>query len=438
MPLKLRYFMAAVVPAPLPSQSAASSSSATPAKRKIEAPEEETAAQLLFDVDGLYNLILFGLLDDLLPPQVAISIVEMNPEILSSLCHYGSKELVAIFQTHMNELPILKEDQKEVLRTLDILYTLSLRNSSFNKTTETLEREIQNHLEKCKPENFQALIGKARVVLAQPLKGDVEGIRRQLSEKAHVMGQISQLVDLYYLADPMVCDRVIQIYTNTVDFYGRPIFPNCKKHFGKLCQSLEVNRNARGQLLELRKELLRKSQELRMKLSALLQPSAAGPREKLLENNSVLFWQAGAELLAKAFKTTFDEKLKRRVYTPSQFFQAVNAASRMDNAYRQYSHSNLYHFGFDSVPERFVMQAWLNFLERPDDADVNDLMRLFLQQIPENTFQKLKQDLNTSPDKKKTVLDALYEYLTTQFRGKVTFISLKAWVQKTTAEQQRG
>lgn len=404
-----------------------------------EKGEHREQESLAYDPALLCGTIYLELLDGIQPRQAADQIVRLSPEILFELSAQEPQNLVKAVKDHIAISEYSKEQHRNILSAVLILYSTSLMNSSFGENAKSLERsevrarrnqggksELCLMLERSEKPHAAALIREANTILGAQIPPTIEGMKGKITAINKIIDAINHFQNLFYYHIPSNRARFENIFA-----YSN-LFPNCQRLFPLLMQNLSILQQEKSELLDLRRALHEQTLALQEQVSALHAPrfqKLPEPREQLLEHQAVLLWEAGAELLEGGLKNVFLDKRKYKTYIPDPFRVAINEASRT-HEFGQLTFNNLLANRIGRLPPKFVSDVWDRFRgERSRIVDISDLMRHIIGRLSDPAFKQLETDLKTSEDKKKTVLTALGQYFNGEFRGRsFTLIALKDWL----------
>lgn len=375
--------------------------------------------EVAFDPGPLCGAISLELSDGHTPRSAAEQILGQHPDFPLTLVHLDKEQLVTWVQNHFLISQYPEKQHKEILTTVLILYSTSLINSSIGESAKKLARDLPGMVSFTDKASVTAMIKRAKEVLA--LRDD----QRSLESVGRLTEHINHYLNLFFYHDSVNRRRFENVYTYSDQF------PTCRRYFPLLVQNLEICRSEYDELVTLRAQLLQQTIALQ-KQAVLALPSRRvqrlpEAREKMLEHQAVLLWDAGAELLKLGLITIFSEKRMFKTFVPQDLVNSINAVSRRE--FRGYSFNDLVRNGTNQLPPRFISEVWGDYLgPNSPIQDIADLMRLLIGKLPDAMFKQLETDLKTSEDKKGTVLNAINQYFTTQFRGSVTLIKLKHWL----------
>ncbi len=380
------------------------------------------------DVEGICNAILFG--SDIDIPALNVDVlITQYPDILPLISQHSKKDLMQIFNICTSQYQL--DQQSKIKRTILVLYSESLRNSSTNEMIKDLEKNVSSYLNLSQKKRFHELIYEASCALAEKKQEP----QVQIRTLAELTMKINQLLMLFSYIDFENQERIENLYTYTRNHGGITLFPNCKRDFPTLCQYLNTCQNERVELSKLQKELLLKSTQLREQVKSFYiasnPPLFFPEREHFYKIYAIPFWETGAQLLESAFRATFQEKRERKIYLPDAFVAAVRKISRKD-PFKSLTFNALLYGTSQELPQQFVHEIWLEFLgEENPTADIGDFMRYVLNKLPEAAFQKLMADLKTAADRKQMIFNTTIIHLRKQIRGRMTLMSLKTWLNST-------
>lgn len=381
-----------------------------------------------FDPVMLWSALRYG---EGTPKEIGQVIEEDDPDIFSSISNLTEEQLFSIFS---GEIAVEEEAiQLQMKQKLAALYAMSLCESRYNEMTVTLEKRKNSYFILSEKENFQRLIDQATEILSEKPAMILEEYQDYLCNLGKIAGEIVATLNLFQYIDPEVHSRVKTLIEKTVDGNGIPLFPRSKESFGIFCQNLTIARNEESQLKALRASLLQRTQQIREVLpsfyaneTAMIAPQ---DRKSLLDNEAVLFWKIGTQILDNAFRETFDTNKLNGVYRLPDLEKAVKKASKLPG-YQHLNWKALTKGPILRLPEQYLHEVWFDFLGSPDIMDMQDFMSRLLRSLPEETFQQLKTALRSSQDKKETLLHALSAHIKSQYRGPITFQMLKNLTRK--------
>ena len=394
---------------------------------------------LPYDPAPLCGAIYLELLDGRQPRLAADQIVRNFPDILLSLAGLSPQQVVDLVKHHIALSEYERNQQRNILTTVLILYSTSLVNSSIGEGAKRLERselsarpdrgeksELRVMLELSEKPHAAALIRKAREVLHARVQPDMQGLQGQIGVINQATDAVNTFLNLFFYHAPSNRERFENLFTYSNQF------PNCGRLFPRLMQNLNICQHEYGELVALRRELHAQTMDLQARIGDLQAPRVQKlpeSREQMLEHQTVLLWEAGAELLEEGLKNVFLDKRKYRAYIPDPFRDAINTASRPQE-FRAFNFNTLLANRIDRFPPKFVCAVWDHYRgEKSRIIDISDLMRHIIGSLPEPFFKQLEADLKTSEDKKKTLITALHQYFRAEFRGRsFTLTALKAWL----------
>lgn len=410
----------------LSSSSSASSSSATATALASPDPsspvvkrakgEEETKPVLLFDVEMLVTVISLGLQDESSTTQVAETIAATTPDLLHSLIHCAPHQFTELF----------KNQPKDVQRTAQKLYTLSLHHSHYYSTLTKLEREISTYLQMSTKERFEAVINRAKDALSVKPNENLESYQTAMKLIGQATHQIEEALALFNYVDSEYRGRLVVLYANSFDSNDNPVFPECRKFYSTLCQNLYICRNEQAQLMQLRRALFARTLELQQKARSFYAPvESATSRTPFFNQHQPLLWEVGSELLKAAFWTTFAEKRKYKTFIPENFYNAVQQTAKI-NDWQKYSFKFFLNAAPDPLPVGFVENIWGTY-STANIADLGEWMSHLIHALPMATFEKLATEIKETQAKKELLLQTFEDYFKTQQKGSLTFPKLKSW-----------
>lgn len=405
-----------------------------------EEPMEQ--APPLFDFSPLCNFLanIFGDPEEnssIRPREAADLVVQSDPSLLLSLSQLNKESFQTLIDQQFLTDPTLVLQKGQIKRTLMILYSMSLLNSSFGKMTESLETDIQKFLILTSKGHPESLIERARKIFSSS-QATTEEREKQIIELTQVAEEINEYLNLHFYADKENREKIENIYRFTISDEGTR-FPNCKRFFPLLCQNLQNQQVERKQLSELLRSLIQKKGELvtlsvkerfpeRQKLSP--------ERELLLEYRAGPLWSCGAFLIDQAFRNTFYSKKIKNRSMPQALIDSISAISQKPD-FSQFSFLNLVREFPSELPSEFVYEVWIHYLGKESRiADLSDLMRHIVARLPDESFDYLERQLNTlNKNGELAVQKFLYQYLKHQIPGpaELTLPNMLNWLKATRA-----
>jgi len=395
-----------------------------PIQRAQEEEKKEQEVELpvhSFDPETLYTAIAIDL--------SASEIAAMNPDLLPKLAQYRKNDLFKIFEPWI--VASEKELQKKIQTTLITLYLLGLMNSTFEKITEDLEKNIADYLPRTTKEKFQTLIKNGDLAIATHPPKTLADAEKEVIRLSAITQEINGLLMLFSYLEPENLERIEMLYTYAQKPNGTLRFPNCETHFSDLCLNLQINQNERSELRNIQKCLMKKIWDLRKFIKRVCSPSPISERERLYSNHAVAFWEAGVKILELALQETFTKKREnRRFYLPEGFVNAVRNASKLEG-FRYRNFQEMVDDRELKLAPQFILAIWGEYMGPLSSInDAADLMNFILSKLNENQFLKLQNELKKPLKRDEIIFTTAKDFLIGQIRGNITFLSLKYWVTK--------
>jgi hypothetical protein len=382
-------------------------------KRSGEALEPETKRIALIDWSSLLMSIsveLESVDDQSNSHAIATSIIISTPPMLGLICYYSLTEINAELTKCFAETPDI--DQQKVLMIAKQIYIIGLQNGRFYGITESLEGNIVKYLQDSSKNNLTSLIHQAEKALAQPNKNTIHSIEKQKSDLQTISAQIDQVLGLFcYISNEY--EEPIRLLTERADY------ENCRMHFRRLVQNLQITQNEKVQLQKCAREIQVKIGQLTVDLKVLHTQDKADEvtkaQEILFQGYYMNFWNMGIKILSSAFTETFKEKK-----LPRPILRAIDRAARIEPRWGGYTHTAL-----SKDPTVIPDPAYLNTMwSKYSEEDIESLMRKFLFSLKPEDLELVRQSIASD--------EALEVEVHKVLPANSTFMTLKEWCDKHT------
>jgi len=354
------------------------------------------------------------------PQEIAETIAATEQEMLALISHYTLKELAGSFLDYMQTYP--QTTQQQILCTLSVLYTLSLRASRYDAIALSLEQNILSYLQNTDKKQLQALIATAQTILTTPCKDTLADLEQRLGQITGISGKIEAVLSLFCYGETEYKERLQILIARS-----GCAFRTCQIRFSTLCQNLAVSGQEQKELASLNQALMAKRVALTLQAkphyAALSKPLCA-ERETLINNHPNLFWKTADKILESAFRKTVAQRRENsKGALPNALAQGVNRAAKVTASWKHYTLFQFLKHGVQDLEEGYVSNVWTYYTEELVQLeDLFDLVRLFLKSLSDAQFQDLKA--NCSEQK-------IMQLFSSQLPVNFTLQALKAWCENT-------